>query len=305
MAFLYLKKEDENENYSNIEPNFHKGKRLKVGTFKVTLNGYKLGERFLKIIFDNALQQKVDEIYVTIFDSGAEQKRLMQLLLEWGFVNWGVKNSTSGEEVVLVRDFKKHFNLLDPKLTFPYFTTETSAFIVPIYGQYHTDLFPDSILRTESPQDFIENEPYRNSISKVYVSRSYEKGLKRGDIVVFYRTGDTFPKLYSSVVTTIGIVESVITNIKTQVDFIYLCRKRSVFSDEELSEQWNFKTSRPFIVNFLYTYSFPKRINLKELIEIGVIPDHLSAPQGFRKISQDQLTSILTATKSYESIIVN
>jgi len=29
------------------------------------MNGFKLGERFLKIVFDNALQQKVDEIYVT------------------------------------------------------------------------------------------------------------------------------------------------------------------------------------------------------------------------------------------------
>jgi len=35
------------------------------------LNGFRLGERFLKIIFDNALKQKVEEIYVTIFEKGS------------------------------------------------------------------------------------------------------------------------------------------------------------------------------------------------------------------------------------------
>jgi hypothetical protein len=42
-------------------------KRLKIGTLKVELNGFKLGERLLKVVFDNALVQRVDEIYVTIF----------------------------------------------------------------------------------------------------------------------------------------------------------------------------------------------------------------------------------------------
>jgi hypothetical protein len=53
----------------------------------------RLGERFLKIIFDNAFINKVDEIYVTIFDKRDDEKRL--------------------------------------------------------YPQYHTELLPDSILRTE------------------------------------------------------------------------------------------------------------------------------------------------------------
>ena len=51
-AFLYVKPEDENENYSDLEPIFKPKKRLKIGTFKVTSNGFKIGERFLKTIFD-------------------------------------------------------------------------------------------------------------------------------------------------------------------------------------------------------------------------------------------------------------
>ena len=66
-AFLYLKIETEKESYSDIEPHFIPRKRLKIGTFKVALIGVGLGERLLKIVFDNALQFKVDEIYVTIF----------------------------------------------------------------------------------------------------------------------------------------------------------------------------------------------------------------------------------------------
>ncbi|HMJ67364.1 MAG TPA: PIN domain-containing protein [Cyclobacteriaceae bacterium] len=66
-AFLFVKVEEENEVYRDIAPAFEPKRRLKIGTFKVILNGYKLGERFLKIIFDNAYRQKVSEIYVTIF----------------------------------------------------------------------------------------------------------------------------------------------------------------------------------------------------------------------------------------------
>ena len=64
LGFLYLKTEFEDENYADIIPPFDPKKRLKVGTFKVEASGFRLGERFIKIIFDNAIERKVDEIYV-------------------------------------------------------------------------------------------------------------------------------------------------------------------------------------------------------------------------------------------------
>ena len=72
LGFLYLKTEGTSENYSDIEPQFPPKRRLKVGTFKVESTGFRLGERFIKIIFDNALQRKVDEIYVTLFTDRGE-----------------------------------------------------------------------------------------------------------------------------------------------------------------------------------------------------------------------------------------
>jgi hypothetical protein len=202
-AFLFIKKEDETENYSDITPPLPPKNRLKIGTFKVTANGFKLGERFLKIIFDNALKQKVDEIYVTIFDKSEEQKRLIGLLEYWGFKFWGTKESSTGTENVYVRHFEKPADRDNPKLTFPFLSSEARVFLIPIKPEFHTELFPDSILRTESPLDFVENQPHRNAIKKVYVSHSKERDLNTGDLIVFYRTGG----YYKSVITTIGIVD--------------------------------------------------------------------------------------------------
>lgn len=299
LSFLYLKREGKDEVYSDIEPVFKPKKRLKIGTFKVVSNGVRLGERFLKIVFDNALVNKVDEIYVTIFDKRDEQKRLVDLLVEWGFTHWGAKSTG---ELVLVRNFIRLFEDQNPRITYPYISRQSRFFLVPIYPDYHTELFPDSILRTESPLDFEDNEPYRNSIRKVYVSRSWERNIKRGDVLVFYRTGG----IYKSVVSTICIVEDVVLNFNDEEEFVRACRKRSVYSEQNLRNQWRYNSrNRPFIVSMLYTYSFPKRANLKTLIDNGVISGVDDVPRGFKEISREKFETILALTETDESFIIN
>ncbi|WP_183564744.1 PIN domain-containing protein [Mucilaginibacter sp. SP1R1] len=296
-AFLYIKVEGAGENYNDIVPPFPNKKRLKIGTFKVTANGYKIGERFLKIIFDNALINKVEEIYVTIFDKTSEHERLISLLEDYGFSYYGEKVTGNGTEKVYTKPFFKGniTNKDDPKIGYPFLATDTDIFLVPIYPDYHTELFPDSILRTESPKDFVENEPHRNAISKVYISRSHERDLKPGDRVVFYRTGG----YYEGVATTVGVVESVITDIPDVNTFIQLCRKRSVFSDEDLVKHWNYQPrNRPFIVNFLYVGSFKRRPNLKWLIDNEVVADVNSVPRGFAHISQENFDNIVKYSRS-------
>lgn len=308
LSFLYIKPEDKDENYSNINPVFSPKKRLKIGTFKVVSNGVRLGERFLKIIFDNAIQNKVDEIYVTIFDKRDEQQRLISLLEDWGFISYGKKYTNSGEELVYVREFKPHFNVLNPKLSFPFITTNTNTFLIPIYPAYHSDLLPDSYLRTESPTDFIEHYPHRNAISKVYISRSFEREINAGDILIFYRTAKAGSAYYTSVITTIAIVEEKIENIKDESEFILRCRKRSVFTDEGLKEFWNYSPKfRPFIINFLAVYSFGEghRLNRQKLLELGIISGSDSELRGLKKITKEQFQKILNETETNESIIVN
>lgn len=307
LSFLFLKTEDKDEPYSDITPSFKPKKRLKVGTFKVVSNGVRLGERFMKIIFDNAIAQKVDEIYVTIFDKRDEQKRLIALMEDWGFVNYGKKETTG--ELVYIRDFKPNFNAENPKLTFPFVgISNNNIFLVPIYPEYHTELLPDSYLKTESPQNFIEHEPHRNALSKVYICRSIERGIKRGDIIVFYRTAEKNKSAYySSVITTIAIVEEKIDKIKDESEFISKCRKRSVFSNEELKKYWDWNPNyRPFIINFLYVYSFQlgQRMNRQILLDLGIIAGADNELRGLKKITKEQFLTILKETATNESIIV-
>lgn len=301
-AFLYLKIEDSgSESYRDITPAFSPKKRLKIGTFKVTSTGFKLGERFLKIIFDNAMAHKVDEIYVTIFDEREEQQRLIYLLEEWGFSYWGEKASSNGVEKVFVKEFQKHTNLDKPRHHYPFISlTGNQKFIVPIYPEYHTELFPDSYLNNESPQNFVENQPHRNALKKVYISRSYNRNLKSGDLVLFYRTGGH----YQGVVSTLGVVENVITDIRDEAHFIELCRKRSVFNDNELKKYWNWTpNNRPFIVNFLYVDSFPMpKVNLKRLRELDIIQE---APRGFELLGNDKFEQILKEARANENYIVD
>lgn len=298
LSFLYLKVEDENENYSNINPQFPPKRRLKIGTFKVISNGFRLGERFVKIIFDNALKNHVQEIYVTIYDKRPEQLRLIDLLEQWGFVLWGTKGEG---ELVYVRDFSPKFDIENLKAYFPYISKGKNAYIVPIFPEYHTELLPDSILNTESPEEFIEDFPHRNCINKVYVSRAMEPYPSVGDILVFYRTGG----YYKGVVTTIGEVLEVKTDFKDENDFILYCRKKSVYPEQALREMWRYSARKPFVVNFLYAYSFPHRINMKELIDLKVLTGINDAPRGFKPITKDQFEIILKETKSDESFIID
>ena len=298
LSFLYLKVEDENENYSNINPLFLPKRRLKIGTFKVISNGFRLGERFVKIIFDNALKNHVQEIYVTIYDKRPEQRRLIDLLEQWGFVLWGTKGEG---ELVYVRDFSPKLDIENLKTCFPYISKGKNAYIVPIYPEYHTELLPDSILNTESPEEFIEDFPHRNCINKVYVSRAMEPYPSVGDILVFYRTGG----YYKSVVTTVGEVLEVKTDFQDENDFILYCRKKSVYPEQALREMWRYSARKPFVVNFLYAYSFPHRINMKELIDLKVLTGINDAPRGFKPITKEQFEIILKETRSDESFIID
>lgn len=91
-GFLYLKTEDKGEDYSDFNPVLTPKTRLKIGTFKINSTGIRLGERFLKIVFDNALNRNVDEIYVTMFENKRKEVNGLKRLMEkWGFIKKGIK----------------------------------------------------------------------------------------------------------------------------------------------------------------------------------------------------------------------
>ena len=73
-AFLFVKIESEKENYSNISPVFQPKKRLKIGTLKVTGNGYKIGERFLKLFLTMPFNIKLKKFMLLLFTKRPEQE---------------------------------------------------------------------------------------------------------------------------------------------------------------------------------------------------------------------------------------
>tara|TARA_B110001452_G_C15235765_1_gene427847 strand:+ start:601 stop:2124 length:1524 start_codon:yes stop_codon:yes gene_type:complete len=298
-AFLYIKVEETgSESYSEITPIFPQKKRLKIGTLKVVSNGYKIGERFLKIVFDNANQYKVEEIYVTIFDKRPEQGQLIEMLKNWGFIEHGIKTTENGDEIVLTRDFNRTspINISNPKYTFPFFSRDTRKYIIKIEHQYHTELFPDSINTREDKTKYIDNQPHRNRIGKVYISHSQDRHLKTGDIIIIYHMGETSPKRYSSTVTSICIVEDVFTNIRSFDDFYTICNRRTMINKEDLlNKWWNKKPKyRPFVIKFLFAHSFPTpKPTLNDLNQIGVIADIMNMPRGFIEINNNQFNKLV------------
>jgi hypothetical protein len=74
-------------------------------------------------------------------------------------------------------------------------------FLVPIRPEYHHQLFPDASDR-QLKLPFVGALP-GNAIKLAYLCKAKTGAIKPGDILIFYRSGD------SQKCTTIGIVESV------------------------------------------------------------------------------------------------
>jgi len=100
-GFLYLKKEY--QILDDTTPEFDAKHRAKLGTFKIDAHGTKLGERFIRLVFQFAMNNSLKEIYVTIFD---KHVGLINLLTRYGFELKARKNkeTINGQEGVY---FKK------------------------------------------------------------------------------------------------------------------------------------------------------------------------------------------------------
>ena len=297
-GFLYIKTEDQSENYSSIEPIFLPKKRLKVGTFKVDASGFRLGERFIKIIFDNALYRKVDEIYVTFFEDSPNLDALKGLLETWGFVRHGIKHSYGKEETVFVKKLGVMNPEMSAKNNFPNMQFGKQKFILPIMAKYHTSLLPDSILKTEKQINFMGPDAQKYALQKVYISWAPERNINPGALILFYRMGEEGSnKKYSSVLTTLGMVDRIYYNFKTKDDFLKHCQNRSVFSKAELDDFWNKHQYHLMVLKFVFVRSLKSRLTLDYLHQLGVV-EPPKGPRPFMRISDDVFKKILLDSKT-------
>lgn len=298
MAFLYLKIEDEID--EAINPKFTEKKRLKVGTFKIDAHGTKLGERFIKKIFDVAVAKKIDEIYATIFD---KHQSLINLLKTFGFSEYGTKTTPNGTELVLLKNI---FNLKNDILKdYPIVQTENKhIYGLSIFPKFHTKLFSDSILNNESV-DILKDVSHTNSIHKIYIcAMQAVQNFNKGDILLIYRTNDgQGTARYRSVVTSICVVEEVLTinNFDTEEKFLKYCEPYSIFSVDELRSFYTRK-KYPFIIKMTYNVAFKKRVTNGQMIDsFGITPEYW----GVFSVTHEQFKKIIRAGEVDESIIID
>lgn len=252
---------------SDVVPALPDGRWLKVGTMKVVARGTKLGERVLKRIFDEAIRSHDDGIYVTVFDVHED---LVRLFARYGFEQWGTKTTSAGTELVLARRFGP---LVDnPLVDYPFIRADSGVkpWLLAVYPEYHTRLFPDSILRNEAEEGLVRDIPSANTIHKVYIGRLPLTRMAPSDPVVLYRTSDKAGMArFRSVATSICVVEEVRSRdaFFDEGDFIAYCAPHSVFSEAELSAEYR-RSRHLYVARMTYNASFEKRPTRGDLIDI-------------------------------------
>ncbi|MEQ9997954.1 MULTISPECIES: hypothetical protein [Pectobacterium] len=178
-------------------------------------------------------------------------------------------------------------------------------FLLSIYPEWHTRLFPESILNNES-SSIIEDVSHTNSIHKVYLAgmRGMET-LRPGDNILIYRTGDgQGAARFRSVATSVCVIEDVrnIHEFSSLIEFKNYCAPHSVFTDKELTYLYNRK-HYPIIIKFTYNFALNKRIIRNDLMNITGYTD--SDYWGFMQLSDPHFRAILSAGEVNESLIVN
>lgn len=296
-GFLYLKYED--GPIKDISPIINCNKALKIGTLKINPHGTRLGERFIKKALDYAIKGDVDLCYVTIFE---KHDALVKLFKRYGFSIHGYKKNNGDNEMVLVKNFRDYKG--DIFLDYPLINTkDNQKFILAIYPQYHSVMFPDSILNNENV-NILEDVTVTNSIHKTYVTRMKVNRANPGDIFVMYRTKtDGQSAEYTSVATSICLVEEVksqneFTNFD---DFYNYATKYSIFDRNDL--QYWYKRGGCFAVKMTYNAALSKRLIRNKLIEeIGLERDMY---WGFSPLTDKQFSRILKEGGVSESIIID
>lgn len=298
-GFLYLKVED--EGVSDVQPPLPVARRIKVGTLKINPHGTRLGERFVKKIFDHAIGLGVSEVYVTVFE---KHEALVLLLKRYGFCQKATKTTANGVENVLVKSMASdEGGILD---RYPLIKIgDRSVYLLSLYPKWHTRLLPGSILKNESAS-IVQDVSHTNSIHKVYLAAMDGVQLMRpGDIVLIYRTSDGVGSArFRSVVTSVCVVEEYrhIKSFASQDDFVRYCSPYSVFDLQELKGFWC-KPKYPHVLRFTYNYALPRRVIRGKLIdEMGFSEN---AYWGVMRVSKKQLRSVLVAGGLNENLVVD
>ena len=303
LDFLYLKKEE--KEIDDVIPPLPYKKHLKVGTFKITPRHTRRGERFMKKIMDVAIAGRYDDIYVTIFPTD-ELQSLIKVFKRYGFEKKGIKKHKDGRvENVYVKDMHAIHN--DVLKDYPMVNLASNKkWLLSIYPDYHTKLFPDSILRTEDPYDLLKDVSETNSIHKIYICWMKDVWrMKKGDVVVIYRTNDgAGSAAYRSVATSVCLVEEIRTfqDFDDVEDFVKYTNVYSVFDERNLRSWYRYKNNFT-VVKMTYNVAFRKKVIRKSLLEDAHMD--ASAYWGFLHLSENEFKQIVKLGDADERYFIN
>lgn len=296
IGFLYLKIEE--NCVDDIRPQIKANKILKVGTFKIIAHGTKMGEQFIKIIMDYAINENVDVCYVTIFP---KHQSLINLVERFGFEEYGEKGDVHKPEKVFVKKLRSVTG--DIYRDYPLIRTDkANIFLLSIYPKYHSIMFPDSILTTEN-KNIITDISYTNSINKIYVCSMGVETLKHGDIIILYRTAEYGRSAeYSAVATSICVVDEVRRQqeFNSFDSFYKYASQYSVFNKEDLY-YW-YRKGGCKAVKMTYNIAMKKRIVRHDLIEkVGLSREEY---WGFFQINKVQFNRIVDLSGINSNILI-
>ena len=239
------------------------GSILKLCTFKVDAQarGKKLGERLMYIAFNYCVTNNIDWVYLHTF--GEEQQTLVGLCEEYGFSFLGKYK----QDDVYIKPMKINNNnesTLDSLIKYyPFFNDDISVpqFIIPIQHTYPEDLFPDygnmkgSLFEKEQSLYSCQG----NTIKKAYLCHSKIKSIKRGDIILFYRSKDR------KSIQCMGIVEDAFFSENVDEVFSKIA-KRTVYSYAELKKILETKT---LVILFRFI-ALNNEIPFKKIKDFGI-----------------------------------
>lgn len=256
-------------------------KALKICTFKVsdTAFGIKLGELFLHKMFEYCINQKLNFLYLTVYE---KQNHLIKLLETFGFYKVEFMNKQGLLEIKMIKSLNKK-KLLSNENTINnhpfYFDNKTiSKFAIPIRPDYYEKLFKDGKLRVptlfDTSPDSV-NEIQGNTIIKAYISNSKIKNLKKGDLIFFYSSKT------NQEIEPVGILETI--QIVNKFDELWsLVGKKTVFSQQDLLKKLDEKKELNVITFRLITY-LKKKVKLSKIKEMESFKNKI---QTITKISE-------------------
>lgn len=199
---------------------------LKLCLMKVAGGGRRLGELLLKAVFDFPASKQCEWMYVEVY---AKHAGLVALLENFGFSE--ISRSSKGELVLAkprsanVVDVSGMSSLEFHKTLGPPAVRVEQGFVIPIRPHWHDILFPELCVAP----DLFGPRPSGNALTKAYLSRSTTTLMRRGDLVLFYRS------VQQQGITVAGVVDETLRSADPDEIFQFV-GNRTVYTRSEVEQ---------------------------------------------------------------------